>query len=112
MIVLLPWMASNGREEHNSFNSHADLSHLSLFQDGGRIPPVTSPRAACKRSIRVCLHSDFNNSAFRHWVIFSRKGAPPPLSSKMLVRLCWGSSVLHVTSTNPQTFGFEFHLKS
>ena len=29
----------------------ADLSHLSQFQDGGRIPPVTSPRAACKRSI-------------------------------------------------------------
>ena len=29
----------------------ADPSHHFMFQDGGHIPPVTSPRAACKRSI-------------------------------------------------------------
>ena len=32
-------------------NDMAEPLHLSLFQDGMRIPPVTSPGAACKRSL-------------------------------------------------------------
>ena len=37
----------------------ADPSHLPLFQDGGHIPPVTSPRAACKRFINFIAQNSY-----------------------------------------------------
>ena len=65
-------------------------------------------------AIRVRLHPDFNNHAFRHCVIFSGKGSPtsPPPNKSENARAPMSGVKCLVTLTNPQTFNFEFHLRS
>ena len=74
----------------------ADPSHLSLFQDGGHIASVTSARAACKRSITISNHKNYNFLAcdwFKN-VLFSTNSLAKLLSDSLLLESLLSDSLI------------------